>query len=55
MGEGRLLLRLADWMQLATLVEDFLEASTARARNERKGDYAANVSQITPRDDSDDK
>ena len=55
MGEGRLLLRLADWMQLADLVEDLVGGTAAQARKWRKGDYAANVSQITPRDDSDDK
>jgi hypothetical protein len=55
MGEGRLLLRLADWMQLANLVEDFLGASAAQARRGRKGDYAAFVSQITPRGSSDDR
>jgi len=55
MGEGRLLLRIPDWMQLANLVEEFLGAAAARARKWRKGDYAASVSQITPHGGSDDK
>jgi hypothetical protein len=55
MGEGRLLLRLADWMQLANLVEEFLGASAARARKGRKSDYAALVSRITPHGSSNDK
>jgi hypothetical protein len=48
MGKGELLLRLADWMQLAELVEDLSRGAAARLREERKGDYAASVSRITP-------
>jgi hypothetical protein len=55
MGEGRLLLRIPDWMQLANLVEEFLGAAAARARKGRKGDDAASVSQITPHGGFDDK
>ena len=45
MGGGRLLLRMADWMQFADLVEDLL----GRTQRRRKGDYAAIVNRITPR------
>jgi hypothetical protein len=48
MGEGRLLLRLADWIQLADLVEDLLERTAAGTREGRKGNYAACVNPITP-------
>jgi hypothetical protein len=53
MGEGRLLLRLSDWMQLANLVEEFLGAAAARTGKGRKADYAALVSRITPQGSSD--
>jgi hypothetical protein len=55
MGEGRLLLRMADWMQLADLVEDLLGRTVARTRQGRKGDYAATVNRITPLGGSHDK
>ncbi len=48
MGEGRLLLRMADWMQLADLVEDLLGRTAARTPDGRKGNYAATVNRITP-------
>jgi Family of unknown function (DUF5372) len=48
MGKGELLLRIADWMQLAELVEDLSRGAAARPREERKGDYAASVNRITP-------
>ena len=48
MGNGDLLLRIADWMQLAELVEDLLRGTAARSSKERKGDYAASVNRITP-------
>ena len=54
MGEGRPLLRLADWMQLADLVADLGGGAAARTRTWRKGNYAANVNQITPLGDSND-
>jgi hypothetical protein len=54
MGEGRLLLRMADWMQLADLVEDLLGRTAARMRDCRKGDYAARVNRITPQSGSND-
>jgi hypothetical protein len=54
MGEGRLLLRFADWMQLADLMEDLLGRTGAQTRRGRKGDYAATVNRITPHDDSHD-
>ena len=55
MGEGRLLLRMADWMQLADLVEDLLGRTVARTHRGRKGDFAATVNRITPRGDSHDE
>jgi hypothetical protein len=54
MGEGRLLLRMADWMQLADLVEDLLGRTAARTPERRKGNYAATVNQITPQGGSHD-
>ena len=54
MGEGRLLLRMADWMQLADLVEDLLGRTAARPRARRKDNYAADVNRITPQGGSHD-
>jgi hypothetical protein len=48
MGNGDLLLRIADWMQLAELVEDLQRGTAARPCKERKEDYAAFVNRITP-------
>ncbi|PWB83861.1 MAG: hypothetical protein C3F11_04395 [Methylocystaceae bacterium] len=48
MGNGDLLLRIADWMQLAELVEDLQRGTAARPCKERKEDYAAFVNPITP-------
>jgi hypothetical protein len=50
MGEGRLLLRMADWMQLADLVEDLLGRTAARTHERRKDNYTAIVNRITPQD-----
>jgi hypothetical protein len=55
MGEGRLLLRMTDWMHLADLVEDLLAGPAARTREDRKGDYAATVNRITPHGGSHDE
>ena len=55
MGGGRLLLRMADWVDLADLVEDLLGRTADRARGVRKGDYAATVNQIAPHGGSDDE
>ena len=48
LGDGRLLLRIADWMQLADLVVDLSGGTAARQRKGSKGDYAASVNPITP-------
>ncbi|WP_428988249.1 DUF5372 family protein [Methylocapsa aurea] len=54
MGEGRLLLRMADWMQLADLVEGLLGRTAARTLARRKDNYAATVNRITPHGGSND-
>jgi len=55
MGGGRLLLRMADWVDLADLVEDLLGRTAACMRKGRKGDYAATVNRITPHGGSHDE
>jgi len=45
---------MADWVDLADLVEDLLGRTAASTRKERKGDYAAIVKQITPHSGSHD-
>lgn len=41
MGEGRLLMRMADWVDFADLVEDLMGRTAARTREGRKVDHAA--------------
>jgi hypothetical protein len=46
---------MADWMQLADLVEELLGRTVARTREACKGDYTATVSRITPHGGSHDE
>jgi hypothetical protein len=46
---------MADWMQLAELVEDLLGGTVARTHKRRKDDYAAIVNRITPLGGSNDE
>ena len=48
MGNGDLLLRIADWMQLAELVEDLLRRTAARTTRGVRGIMPPSVNRITP-------
>ena len=48
MGKGDLLLRIADWMQLAELVEDLLGRTAARTSKSVRGIMPPSVNRITP-------
>jgi hypothetical protein len=46
---------MADWVDLADLVEELRGRTAARTREGRKGDYAATVNRITPHGGSHDE
>jgi hypothetical protein len=48
MGNGRALLRVADLMELADLVDRLSHKSALGRTEERKGNYAATVKETTP-------
>jgi hypothetical protein len=52
MGQGRMLLRIADLMELCTLVQHLSSQAMARRC---KGNYAAHVRQITPHGDQNER